>query len=147
MGLTSYRPEFPYKGNQVIISSGRVLLHSKDDSIFLFGKKAVSVSSPGVFTVDAESGVSINAPTIELGLNASIAGYRVIRGEDYNQQMERLFLQLKFLAQALGELKSNPQDLAKAVVPVRKNAKVLADVIDSVLGKLDGALSKSTYTL
>ena len=34
-----YKPEFPYKGNQVIISSGRVTNHSYDDFIFMFGKK------------------------------------------------------------------------------------------------------------
>lgn len=147
MALTTYSPEFPYKGNQVIISSGRVLLHSKDDSIFLFGKKAVSLSSPGVFTVDAESGVTINAPVIELGLDSSRVGYKVIKGEDYNQQIERLLIQLKFLTQALGNLKSNPEDLAKSVVPVRSSARVLSDVIDSVLSKLEGTLSTKTYTL
>ncbi len=34
-----YVPEFPYKGKQIIISSGRVIVHAKEDSVFLFGKK------------------------------------------------------------------------------------------------------------
>ena len=33
--IVMYKPEFPYKGNQVIISSGRVTNHSYDDFIFI----------------------------------------------------------------------------------------------------------------
>ena len=67
-----YKPEFPYKGNQVIISSGRVTNHSYDDFIFMFGKKGVSISSPATFTVDATESTSISSGFIELGLRAKL---------------------------------------------------------------------------
>ena len=54
-----FKPEFPYKGNQVIISSGRVLLHAKEDFIFLFGKKGVGISTPNTFNIDATEATQI----------------------------------------------------------------------------------------
>jgi hypothetical protein len=65
-----YTPKFPYTGNQVIITSGRVTHHSYDDFIFLFGKKGVAISSPSTFTVDANEKTIIASPKIELGFNA-----------------------------------------------------------------------------
>ena len=65
-----YKPEFPYLGNQIIINSGRVTLNSKDDSVFLFGKKAIGFSSAGTINFDADEKVIINSPEIYLGLDA-----------------------------------------------------------------------------
>ena len=51
----AYKPEFPYLGEQIIINSGRVILNSKDDSVFLFGKKAIGFSSAGTINFDADT--------------------------------------------------------------------------------------------
>ena len=61
-----YVPQFPYIGNQVIITSGRVTQHSYDDFIFLFGKKGVAISSPATFTVDANERTIVASPKIEV---------------------------------------------------------------------------------
>lgn len=66
----AYKPEFPYLGDQIIINSGRVTLNSKDDSVFLFGKKAIGFSSAGTINFDADEKVIINAPKTYLGLDA-----------------------------------------------------------------------------
>ena len=66
----SYKPDFPYLGEQIIITSGRVTLNSKDDSVFLFGKKAIGFSSAGTINFDSDDKVIINAPQIYLGLEA-----------------------------------------------------------------------------
>jgi hypothetical protein len=65
-----YKPEFPYLGNQIIINSGRVTLNSKDDSIFLFGKKAIGFSSAGTINFDSDDKFIVNSPKIYLGLNS-----------------------------------------------------------------------------
>ena len=67
----TYQPEFPYRGNQIIIDSGRVLLNSKEDSTFIVGKKAVSISSGGTINLDSNERCIINSPEIRLGLDAS----------------------------------------------------------------------------
>ena len=66
----SYKPDFPYLGEQIIITSGRVILNSKDDSVFLFGKKAIGFSSAGTINFDSDDKIIINAPQIYLGLEA-----------------------------------------------------------------------------
>ena len=69
-GATSYKPEFPYRGKQIIIDSGRVLLNAKDDSVFIVGDKAVGISSGGTFNIDSDDKTIINSPQIDLGLDA-----------------------------------------------------------------------------
>jgi len=61
-----YKPIFPYLGPQVIISSGRVLAHSKDDMIFLFGKKGIGLSTPATLNFDVGERLLITSPKIEL---------------------------------------------------------------------------------
>ena len=65
-----YKPDFPYLGDQIIINSGRVILNSKDDSIFLFGKKAIGFSSAGTINFDSDDKFIVNSPQIYLGLNS-----------------------------------------------------------------------------
>lgn len=69
--ITPYKPEFPYRGNQIVIDSGRVLLNSKEDSTFIVGKKAVGISSSGTINLDSDGMCIINSPEIRLGLDAS----------------------------------------------------------------------------
>lgn len=71
MAENQYKPEFPYRGNQIIIDSDRVLLNSKEDSTFIVGNKAVSISSAGTINLDSNERCIINSPEIRLGLDAS----------------------------------------------------------------------------
>ena len=65
-----YKPDFPYLGNQIIINSGRVILNSKDDSIFLFAKTAIGFSSAGTINFDSDDKFIVNSPQIHLGLDS-----------------------------------------------------------------------------
>ena len=75
-GATLYKPEFPYRGKQIIIDSDRVLLNAKDDSVFIVGDKAVGISSGGTFNIDSDDKTIINSPQIDLGLNAEEAAVK-----------------------------------------------------------------------
>ena len=149
MALTNYKPDFPYKGNQVIISSGRVVIHSKDDAVFLFGKKAVSISTPGTFNVDATKGVTINAPIIELGIGASQEGVGepVVKGKALITQLTRLIDQVQGLSEALQQLRSSRKGFAKSLPLVINKAKLLNDASTSVKNQLTSILSTVTNTL
>jgi len=146
MFLTKYKPEFPYKGNQVIISSDRVLLHSKNDSIFLFGKTAVSISTPGTFNIDANQNVIISAPTIQLGLNAQTTGEPVVKAKALITQLEILLDSLQDLSDALAGLKSERSGLAAVVVKIVKAAEVLTPKITQIKGQLKTIKSTVTFT-
>ena len=76
--IASYKPQFPYRGNQIIIDSDRVLVNSKEDSTFIIGKKAVGISTQGTFNVDSGGKTIINSPEIMLGLEAK---HPLIKGD------------------------------------------------------------------
>ena len=148
MPITPYRPEFPYKGNQVMISSGRVQLHSKDDSIFLFGKRGVGISTNGILGVDAKEGVTLSAPIIELGVEAKNPAYGqpIIKGNDFITQFSRLLQALDGLALALSNLKSETVGIAASVPFIVSQATLLQSLIKSLTIQLPTVLSTTTYT-
>lgn len=140
-----FTPAFPYTGSQVIISSGRVLNHSKDDFIFLFGKKGVSVSSPATFTVDAQEKTIIDSPKIELGYQAETKGEPVLLGRSTVVQLQRLLVDLNTLCVALEKL--NAERTQDAINPIIAAAGVLKSTSKEVEANLQvNCLSKNTYT-
>lgn len=141
-----YKPQFPYLGNQVIITSGRVVNHSYDDFIFLFGKKGVSISSPASFTVDANERTIIASPKIELGYEAETKGEPVLLGASTVEQLGRMLDSLKALSNALSKMKET--ELEKAIPEIVSTSKVLADTAGVVKALLKSpvCLSNNTYT-
>lgn len=140
-----YTPQFPYLGNQVIITSGRVTHHSYDDFIFLFGKKGVSVSSPATFTVDANEKTIIASPKIELGYRAEATGEPVLLGKTTATQLGFLLDAVQNLSNALTTL--NIEELETAIPGIVQTAKVLQETTKTVKAQLNTkCLSKTTYT-
>ena len=140
-----FKPEFPYKGNQVIISSGRATVHSKDDFIFLFGKKGVSISIPDTFTVDANEKTIIASPLIELGLRAKIEGDPVMLGNKTATQLGQLIDTLVELANGLVAL--NESNLSGAIPKIVASAKILSEVAPIIKAQLQTTCqSKITFT-
>lgn len=140
-----YQPQFPYAGNQVIISSGRVVQHSYDDFIFLFGKKGVAISSPATFTVDANEKTTIASPKIELGFNASRIGEPVLLGTSTVIQLGFLLDAISSLCKELQQMKA--EELEVSVPGIVNTSKVLQGISDRVKAQLSSAcLSKNTFT-
>ena len=140
-----YTPQFPYTGNQAIIKSGRVLIHSYDDFIFVLGKKGVAISSPATFTVDANERTIIASPKIELGYQAEIVGEPIMLGKTTAQQLGRLLDAIEALSNALNGLKIGQVDTAIPVIV--QTSKVLSSTAKSVKAQLNSkCLSKTTYS-
>ena len=140
-----YTPQFPYLGNQVIITSGRVVHHSYDDFIFLFGKKGVSVSSPATFTVDANERTIIASPKIELGYQAQSKGEPILLGRTTAIQLGFLLDAIQNLSNALGKMSA--EELETSIAGILQTSKVLSETAATVKARLNSAcLSKNTYT-
>jgi len=140
-----YQPQFPYLGNQVIISSGRVTHHSYDDFIFLFGKKGVAISSPATFTVDANEKTTIASPQIELGLQAARVGEPVLLGTSTTIQLGFLLDAIVSLSTALSNMTA--EQLETAIPGIVKESKVLEGIAARVKAQLStSCLSKNTFT-
>lgn len=62
-------PEFPnqYKGNQVILNSGRVLLNSTTDSILLSSKKVISLSAKSDIGISTSGSIAMESGELKLG--------------------------------------------------------------------------------
>lgn len=140
-----YTPQFPYTGNQAIVTSGRVTIHSYDDFIFLFGKKGVAISSPTTFTVDANERTIIASPKIELGYQAERTGEPVMLGHTTAVQLGRLLDALQGLSDALNSLSVGQVDTA--IPLINQTSKILSFTASSVKAQLSTkCLSKITYT-
>lgn len=141
-----YKPKFPYLGNQAIITSGRVVHHSYDDFIFLFGNKGVAISSPATFTVDATERTIIASPKIELGYQAETKGEPVMLGRSTARELGRLCGDIIALSNALENISA--ENLSTSFSGIVKNAKLLKDTAASVSGSLAGpvCLSANTFT-
>jgi hypothetical protein len=140
-----YIPQFPYVGNQAIITSGRVTIHSYDDFIFLFGKKGVAISSPNTFTVDANERTIITSRTIELGYRAERIGEPILLGQSTITQLGFLFKAIENLANALKELDS--ESLESSFPLIVQTAVVLEDTAKTVSSKISTkCLSKTTFS-
>lgn len=116
MAKLKYIPEFPYKKDQAIISSGRIIFHAKDDSVFIFGKKAVGISSVGVVNIDNFEGTMINSPKIELGLNAKEEGEPIMLGRTTNQLLLELLAELQYLGNSLTTLSKTGLTPSRVVI-------------------------------
>lgn len=143
-----YQPEFPYKNDQLILSSNRVTLHSKTDSIFLFGKQAVSLSSTKTINLDAIDKVLIDAPKIELGNRAEALGEPVILGRTFSRQ---LILFLQRIEQASAELCNvSESNLAGSFVLIQGAGKTINEEASRLISLLKSpdspVLSKTTFT-
>lgn len=141
-----FKPVFPYKGNQLILSSDRVTLYSKTDAVFLFGKEAVSISSIKTINLDANEKVLIDCPKIELGSKAEIEGEPVILGEKLNAQLKGLIDGLTTSAILMKQVSSG--NIGTSMEVIRQAADILYDACEEANAYITSrtTLSKNTFT-
>mgnify|MGYP006290366579 CR=1 FL=1 len=147
------KPQFPFLGNQIILSSDRIMLHSKSDGIFLFGKGAVSLSSPQTINLDSKEKVLVYSPSIELGNGANDP---VVKGYELTVILLQLLLKLDIAAIALGkcaaggnttpELAASMQNLASAGKELSQESKRLINVL-GLTPDTNPIMSKTTVTI
>jgi hypothetical protein len=143
-----FRPVFPYKGNQIILTSDRVTLHSKNDAIFLFGKQAVGLSSPKTINLDAGEKIILAGPVIELGNKAEALGEPVVLGNTLNQQLQAILSALSTAGTMLAQVStSSPgasmQSIASAGKILNQEASRIAEILNPGTSII---LSKNTFT-
>ena len=139
--MADYKPEFPYLGEQIIINSGRVILNSKDDSVFLFGKKAIGFSSAGTINFDADESVIVNAPKIYLGLGATEP---LVKGTQLTIMLGDILEALRVLsAQLEGTQDSNGVFLTNIITA----SDSLKNSVDRIEKRLKDITSNQNYTI
>jgi len=144
------KPKFPYLNNQLILSSDRVLLHSKTDAIFLFGKAAISLSSPATINLDSSEKVLIDSPKIELGRKAESDGNPVVKGTELTLILRQLLQQLQNASMLMAQVSES--DLGASMQAIASAGQIInaeSARITNVLGltpETNPILSKTTFT-
>jgi uncharacterized protein (DUF2345 family) len=143
-----FKPVFPYKGNQLILTSDRVMLHSKSDAIFLFGKQAVGLSSPETINLDAGKKIILAGPVIELGNKAQSLGQPIVLGNTLNQKLLSIIEALNSVAILLAQVSTSQQ--GKSMESIRQAGLLLSQEMQSLKTQLipgvSEILSKNTFT-
>jgi len=143
-----FKPVFPYKGNQLILTSDRVMLHSKSDAIFLFGKQAVGLSSPNTINLDAGQKIILAGPVIELGNKAQSLGQPIVLGNTLNQKLLSIIEALNSVAILLAQVSTSQQ--GKSMESIRQAGLLLSQEMQSLKTQLipgvSEILSKNTFT-
>ena len=142
------KPQFPYLGNQCIITSDRVTLHSRKDGIYLFGKATVCLSSPGTVNIESNEALKISAPIIELGLNARDLGQPVVLGLELSELLDELIQALQVAAVALSKADGTSEEaVADSFDDIKVSGESLVQATDNAAAVISTILSTKTYTL
>ena len=102
--MSNFIPIRKYNGNQVILTSDRVVINAKDNNVFIVAKKdlAISVGGDVHINVGPSSGGSgvylLNAPRIQLGLGSV---QPIPKGDDLTDMLNKLLSALSNLASSL----------------------------------------------
>jgi hypothetical protein len=96
-------PKFPFDGKQIILTSERVMLHAKNDGIFLFGKNMVSLSSTQTINLDCNEKILLDCDKIELGHRAETLGQPILLGRVF---IDNFLLLLNSLQEAASLMQS-----------------------------------------
>lgn len=139
-----YKPVFPYLGNQAIMSSGRVTIHSSDDFIFNFGKKGIALSTPSTVTMDVGEKVIVASPRIELGYNETSLE-PLLLGDTTVRQLGLLLDSISSLADALSKMSSTQLEVSIPLIITASTT--LKEQARSVKAQLEvNCKSKTSFT-
>ena len=142
------KPQFPYLGNQCIITSDRVTLHSRKDGIYLFGKATVCLSSPGTVNIESNEALKISAPIIELGLNARLLGQPLVLGLELSELLDELIQALQVVAVALSKADGTSEEaISDSFDDIKVSGESLVQATDNAAAAIETILSTKTYTL
>lgn len=136
-----YRPEYLYKEDQIVVTSGRLTCHAQDDSVMIFGKKSISLASKGTVNFDVTQAVVINSPTILLGLDAD---QQVLLGNKTIDMLTELIDKIQGLSLALQQLSES--NLAGSIIVIQNQSSALARSCADIRPNLLNLLSTVTYT-
>lgn len=143
---TTYVPIPPnqYTGKQIITTSGRVLLNAKDDSVMIFAKQAIVMSSVDSLHFNTDGTCIVNSPKIQLGLDATeplLLGNKTV--QLLQELLEKLEKMSEGMAQATENIGGERVDYPILSLPGRD----LNEKVKELLGRLEEIKSKQNYTL
>lgn len=143
-------PQFPYKNNQIILSSDRITLHSKSEAVLLFGKQMIALATNGTINMDAKEKILIDSDKIELGHDAELSGEPVILGNKLMRFLDELVSTINVVGSELSRVsKTGDAESWMIIKECGIDLKNMGDRLIGILYDAEGPgflLSKNTYT-
>jgi hypothetical protein len=87
-----------YEGEQIVLSSGRLVFNSRSDSTFISSRQYINLSAGDKVTIDVgpidsdneENMFLVNAPRVQFGLDKNGVAEPIVKGEQLDQIMTQL---------------------------------------------------------
>ena len=132
-----------YKGNQLLINSGRIFLNAKEESILLSGTESVGLNARTI-NLDGEDYLAIDADKIYLGEKARRTNRKepVVLGLQYEAWLKDLIAILKSMARDFSTVLTPPQ----AVAVLSKQGTSINSKLPALEAAIENTLSKKVYS-
>jgi hypothetical protein len=129
---------------QVILSSDRIILNAKSDSVLISGQKSVGLSSNGSINAEANQ-VYIDSKDIKLG--SKDATQPVLKGDDTVEMIKRIASELLNISTALKTAQIYPGGAPAPDPVVGPIANIAASNLNIILQQIDSVKSNYVKTL
>jgi hypothetical protein len=138
-------PEFAdiYKGNQVIINSGRLFFNAKEEGIFLSAVEGIGINSKHV-GIDGEDYVGLDAKKVYLGKKAFSEDEPVLLGQITTNWLEDFLGQFEQIMKAMATAPPVPAEAYTAVMTGA--AKAIVPMIPTLKSLIKRLHSKKVFT-
>jgi hypothetical protein len=127
------KPVFPYKGNQAVICSDRVMLYSKKENILLYSRQNIGLASINDVTIDSDQHI-VTSNKILLG--DGFATESAMLGDSFTTQLVRMLENLKNAGNRLqGASTTNPGAAAQSIRIAGKEIENATNVMINYLNE------------
>jgi hypothetical protein len=132
-GIKGQKYEFPYKGNQAVICSDRVMLYSKKENILLYSRQNIGLASINDVTIDSDQHI-VTSNKILLG--DGFATESAMLGDSFTTQLVRMLENLKNAGNRLqGASTTNPGAAAQSIRIAGKEIENATNVMINYLNE------------
>lgn len=137
-----------YSGEQILLSSGRLVFNSRSDSIFLTSRQYINLSAGDKVTIDVgdidsnneENMFLVNAPRVQFGLDKNGLAEPLVKGEQLDEILTEMMLTVSTYSDMVAALAAVPPLL---VIP----ARFLKGRFQEIKSKLDDFKSPTSFTI
>ncbi len=134
-----------YKGNQILLTSDRLVLNAKNDAVLIFASKAIGISSSGTVNIDSDDYTIINSPKIYLGLKAKDEKEPLLLGNKSTQLIKDLIKSIQSFCKAAA--KPTPTIPGAPLVDINIAATILDTELNIIISELNNIKSKQNFTI
>lgn len=137
-----------YSGEQILLSSGRLVFNSRSDSIFLSSRQYINLTAAEKVTIDVGSVDSdneenmflVNAPRVQLGLDKNGSAEPIVKGEQLDEILSEMMLAVADYSDMVAALAAVPPLL---VIP----SNFLKGKFQDIKNRIDDFKSPTSFTI